>query len=242
MPCSRTSAITQQIITHEQDVAVGRRRSRARSRSGCTAEPIQPALPGRAGDRRVRDRADDRVRGEAERDDRRRAPRPGTATGGPCATARSGSGRRTGRPRRSGSTSICSRDRHDDRRRGSRRRCCRRRRARGTRRSGSGSFAVKFVGNTLPCWAANSVPASAPTIAPKLNAITFSLLTGIVIARRRAGRRAAPARRARFARCRAGAGRRQQHEQHDQRDVVVAERRRDLCRRSRGTGRGRTGR
>ncbi len=40
----------------------------------------------------------------------------------------------------------------------------------------------KFVENTLLCWAANIVPASAATIAPKLNAITFTALTGIDIA------------------------------------------------------------
>ena len=43
-------------------------------------------------------------------------------------------------------------------------------------------LSVKFVGNTLPCCAANSAPPRAPIAALKLNAITFSLLTGIVIA------------------------------------------------------------
>ncbi len=48
-------------------------------------------------------------------------------------------------------------------------------------------FELKLVGNTLDCSAANNVPASAPTMAEKLNAITFSLLTGIVIARAASG-------------------------------------------------------
>ncbi len=39
----------------------------------------------------------------------------------------------------------------------------------------------KSVGNTLICWAAKIVPASAATTAPKLNAISFTRFTGIVI-------------------------------------------------------------
>ena len=65
---------------------------------------------------------------------------------------------------------------------------------------------MKFVGNTVVCWAANTAPASAPTIAPKLNAITFSRLTGTVIAAAASGssrsaRQARPVREGR-----AGAG------------------------------------
>ena len=43
-------------------------------------------------------------------------------------------------------------------------------------------FAVKLVGNTLLCWAANIVPASAATAAPKLIAMILSKLVLTVIA------------------------------------------------------------
>ena len=40
----------------------------------------------------------------------------------------------------------------------------------------------KSVGNTLACWAAKMVPASAATMAAQANADSFTRLTGIVIA------------------------------------------------------------
>ena len=43
-------------------------------------------------------------------------------------------------------------------------------------------LAVKLVGKTFDCWAAKIVPASAPTAAPKLIAITLTTRVGTVIA------------------------------------------------------------
>ena len=80
----------------------------------------------------------------------------------------------------------------------------------------------KSVGNTLTCWAAKMVPASAATIAPNANAISFTRLTGIVIdaaasGSSRTARQARPVREVLEQ-----PQHRHRHHQHDHQQVVVA--------------------